>query len=180
MPIFYGNTGNMFDIKLARDMTLKGTNKQKKTQEGEGSILLHRPFILLIDDDDEQLMVFKFLLQENEAGCDVITAKSGFDALEILSDVHVDLVICDINMPNMSGRELISHIRNGNSFVNLPIIAFSAGGSMQIEREALDCGADIFCPKTNAKLLLKDVAKLLDNLDTSMELLAQIRLRFEH
>lgn len=65
--------------------------------------------ILLIDDEDLVVKSINKLLQKE--GYEVITCKSGTEALEKLKADVVDLIICDIQMPNMTGIDTVKKIR---------------------------------------------------------------------
>lgn len=69
----------------------------------------NKPKVLVVDDDGEILDQMKILV--GTLNVDVITARSGKDAFEILKDQVVDLIISDEKMNGMSGTELLKHIR---------------------------------------------------------------------
>jgi CheY-like chemotaxis protein len=69
------------------------------------------PKKIMVVDDENNLRELVRLILENE-GYEVITAIDGNDCLEKLKDVKPDLVLVDMMMPNMSGRELCEKIRS--------------------------------------------------------------------
>ena len=133
------------------------------------------PFVLLIDDDEDQLFLFRALLEREN--CVVVTATSAEAALDILRDVHIDLVVCDVNMPRTDGRQFISRVRKASDLTRLPVIAFSALPDYA-EEDLLACGADVFCYKAETRNLLRQVAQLLSQNTATMSLLSQVRDRF--
>lgn len=112
--------------------------------------------ILLIDDDEDQLLLFQTLLRQTEAT--VLTARSAKEGFEMLGEVRPDLVICDVLMPNVSGRDFMRQLRSNALTKHLPVIAFSTL-PRDVESEILSCGADSFCSKTEARKLIRE-AKL--------------------
>jgi CheY-like chemotaxis protein len=65
--------------------------------------------ILVVDDDESVRDVFTLMLREK--GYEVATAENGFDALLKLKEVVIpDVIISDLNMPEMSGFEFLSHL----------------------------------------------------------------------
>lgn len=96
---------------------------------------MHR--ILVIDDDSQVLK----MLQEMLSGYDVIAVDSGARGLEVLAGERVDLVICDVFMPEMNGLEVIRRIRKDRPGVR--IIALSGGRFRRIDslKEAEQLGA---------------------------------------
>lgn len=151
------------------------SNKLPKKKSGIHGMI--SPLLLLVDDDDDQLLVFKTLLERLE--CDVITASSATEALGILHDLHVDVVVCDLNMPQMSGQEFMQKVRKLGDLRRLPVIAFSADTAKD-PKGVLDCGADYFCAKTRTSELLGQVKQVLGDIDTNTGLLAQVQERFTH
>lgn len=95
--------------------------------------------ILVVDDsDDTREMMAKLL--ELEA-YNVITAEDGLVGLNKAETEQPDLIITDINMPNLNGIEMIKMIRGQSPVREVPILAITAYGS-SVAAEALAAGAD--------------------------------------
>lgn len=77
--------------------------------------------ILVVDDDEQIRMVSEQLLSAR--GYEVRTASNGFEALALMRSVLPDLIISDLNMPSMSGFELLSVVRR--RFPHIPVIAIT-------------------------------------------------------
>ncbi|MEI7907236.1 MAG: response regulator [Bacteroidota bacterium] len=93
--------------------------------------------ILVVDDS---ATVRKFVsVSLSMQGFRVVTAEDGMDALEKLPREHVDLIITDLNMPNMSGIELIARLKD--RLPETPIVVISGTADMQSAIEAIRCGA---------------------------------------
>ena len=78
--------------------------------------------ILLVDDSDMVLALLSFQLQ-GEGYC-VIEAGDGKQASQFFDGRSIDLVITDLNMPNMNGLELISLIRTTEGYQYMPVVLF--------------------------------------------------------
>src|SRR5579884_4091753 len=117
-----------------------------------------RPQILLVDDEASILDSVGMLL--TSAGYDVASAKDGFDALLHLKKVLPDLIISDLNMPQMSGFEFLSVVRR--RFPHIPVIAISGAFDSP---EAVPGGviADAFYAKGQhePEALLHTIAELI-------------------
>ena len=101
--------------------------------------------ILVVDDQDTILEIVRdFLLSEEYV---VITARSGAEALDILGDTSVDLLITDLGMDGMSGWELIEEVRR----IGIPIKILAMS----------ELGTDDYFLKSNMNLLLDKVRALL-------------------
>jgi CheY-like chemotaxis protein len=91
--------------------------------------LAERAFeILLVDDDDGDIMIIEEALAERELNRGLTVAHDGVDALEILHDPDrtlPDLIILDLNMPRMNGRELLAEIKNDRSLRHIPVVVLT-------------------------------------------------------
>jgi len=95
--------------------------------------------ILIVDDsEDTREMMTKLLELESFK---VITARDGNTGLDAASDEQPDMIITDINMPNMNGIEMIKRLRSLPNVKHVPIMAITAYGN-GVAQEALDAGAD--------------------------------------
>ena len=95
--------------------------------------------ILAVDDSQTMRDMISFTLK-NE-GFDVITAVDGKDAVGTLSDQTVDLVITDINMPNMDGIELVRTLRTDARFKATPILILTTESGDAKKQEGKAAGA---------------------------------------
>lgn len=111
---------------------------------------------LLIAEDDlfNRLLVVSMLAKNKEI--EVLEAKDGEEALSILMDQHIDIVLLDIHMPKMNGLETLEEIQRIDRLVNIPILVIS---SDEIEKkQSLALGANEFIPKPfNLKALEKQI-----------------------
>jgi len=110
-----------------------------KTIEGR------KPHILIVDDS---LSVRKFLSGVlGKHSLEVDTAKNGQSALEMLSQKSYDLMITDLEMPQVSGYELIEQIRSDSQYDKLPIIVLTGRASKHIQQHSMKLGANEFVIK---------------------------------
>ena len=93
--------------------------------------------ILVAEDDLALLAVTKTLL--SECGATVHAAKDGREALNLLADHPFDLVLSDIQMPNVDGLELLAAIRAKDA--KLPVVLFVTGQAQVDEAESIRLGA---------------------------------------
>jgi CheY-like chemotaxis protein len=119
--------------------------------------------VLVVDDDPEQLKFLSKIIER--AGYKVIPADSATEALGMLEDKQVDLIVSDYKMPEMNGFEFLQAIRSvdGNwGPHDIPVIMLTACGD-DLEFVALERGADMFCEKFRAdSLLVKQIRFLLE------------------
>lgn len=98
--------------------------------------------VLIIEDDNDINVLIQKLLQREKFN--VISAFSGTEG-KLLIDIHkVDLVICDLMLPGLSGEKVIEYIRDK---YNIPIIALTAKGSLEDKTNVFELGADDYITK---------------------------------
>ena len=89
---------------------------------------------------------------------EVVEAANGFEALRVLPREKVDLVITDINMPDINGLELVNFIKQNPNYQNTPLFIISTEGSDRDREKGLALGVDAylvkpFSPKTLQNLI---------------------------
>lgn len=100
--------------------------------------------ILLAEDDTLTTKSLTYFLKAKEH--EVVNAKDGEIAIEILKKDSFDLIITDLNMPRKGGMELIQIIRN-DLHLDTPVIVLTASGTEQSEVDAFAIGANEFISK---------------------------------
>ena len=119
--------------------------------------------ILLVDDSEVDLLLMEGLLKQS-IGFEMIWAENGRQALSRIKEWKVDLVVSDLQMPEMDGLELVQRVRQAHP--QLPVILTTAVGSEDIAAEALSQGAAGYVPKSQlSKLLVPTVRNALSHLD---------------
>ena len=114
--------------------------------------------ILVVEDNKSLLRLMKTRLEQ--AGYKVLQAQNGQEALEILEDQQVDLMISDIMMPLMDGFELIESLREAN--FNLPILMVTAKEGFEDKEKGFRLGTDDYMVKPiNMNEMILRVAALL-------------------
>jgi len=96
--------------------------------------------VLIVDDSSTmRKIISRSLRQAGLPVDDIYEAGDGIEGLSALGDKKVDLILSDINMPNMDGLEFIKQVRaNGNS---VPIVMITTEGGEDIIKEAISSGA---------------------------------------
>lgn len=90
---------------------------------------------ILIADDSPAMRAMLVSTIEMLGDYRIVEASSGFEALRLLPREKVDLILTDINMPDINGLELISYLRNNSNYLSIPVFIISTEGSQKdIER----------------------------------------------
>jgi len=106
-----------------------------------------RPRRVLLADDALTTRTLERLLLES-AGYEVITAVDGRDAWTRLREARVDVVVSDVEMPNMDGFELVRAIRASDTHARLPVVLVTGLASEADRHRGLDAGADAYVVKS--------------------------------
>ncbi len=104
-----------------------------------------RKKILLIDDDESILLAVSRVL--TVSGFEVVTASGGVAGLEMSHSAQPDAVVCDVNMPDMEGFEVLQRVRADPATVTLPFILLTSADERENVRKAMQMGADDFISK---------------------------------
>jgi two-component system chemotaxis response regulator CheY len=102
---------------------------------------------ILVADDSPTTRGLIVSTLEEQGDVEVFEAANGFEALRILPREKVDLVITDINMPDINGLELVSFIRSNPLYKNIPLIIISTEGSSRDREKGLALGANSYLVK---------------------------------
>jgi type IV pilus assembly protein PilB len=103
------------------------------------------PRVLIVEDDPVQTRLARALLEKN--GFDVVEADNGLTAWERLGAGGISLVLTDLRMPELDGRQLVTRIRGTVATAAIPVIVLTAVGEEAIEVELLEAGADDYIRK---------------------------------
>lgn len=118
--------------------------------------------VILIADDSPTIRKF-VAVALSVKGYEIITCSDGMEALEKLPNNKIDLLITDLNMPNVDGFQLIRSIRSNEEYKDLPIIVLSSLGNNEDIHRGLECGANSYLIKPfDPKRVLYEVSKYLN------------------
>jgi two-component system chemotaxis response regulator CheY len=101
----------------------------------------------MIADDSAAMRAMLVSVVESLDDYRVVEASSGFDALRLLPREHVDLILTDVNMPNINGLELISYLRNNSNYRHIPVFIISTEGSAKDIEKGKLLGANEYVVK---------------------------------
>jgi two-component system chemotaxis response regulator CheY len=100
---------------------------------------------LIVDDSSAMRAFVRATLEE--CGAEVQEASSGFEALRVLPRKRFDLVIVDINMPDINGLELVSFMRQSEAHKDTPLVIISTEATERDRDRGLKLGADAYLSK---------------------------------
>jgi DNA-binding response OmpR family regulator len=119
-----------------------------------------RPLVLVADDDDDILLLVAFRLER--AGCEVITARSGDEALKLAIERTPDLAVLDVMMPGLDGYGVTRELRRTEQTSEIPVILLTARTEEADVARGMAAGADDYVKKPfDARDLRERVQRLL-------------------
>ena len=142
------------DINNKKDETTMEVSPEEQEQEFDTS----RYNILIVEDDREMRILLGKELSENY---NILLASNGKEALGIIEDKRVDMVISDIMMPIMDGCELCNAIKSDLDTSHIPVILLTAAVGIDTHIKTLRVGADGYIEKPFSMTLVKETAASL-------------------
>jgi two-component system chemotaxis response regulator CheY len=122
---------------------------------------------VLIVEDSATMRGFITAALESGGPFEVTQAKSGFDALKLLPRSAYDLIISDVNMPDINGLELVKYIRVSEKHGRTPLILISTDGRAVDRERGLKLGANAYLTKPfQPEELLDTVRRLFEGQKT--------------
>jgi signal transduction histidine kinase/DNA-binding response OmpR family regulator len=131
-------------------------------EESEVTSKKHSSETVLIVEDNEELLAF--ILGRLRDFYEVIGVTNGSEALSVIGEVGIDLIISDIMMPDMDGFELCHTIKSDIEHSHIPIILLTAKHDLQSKIKGLESGADAYIEKPfSVNYLISQIQSLLTN-----------------
>ncbi len=101
--------------------------------------------ILIVEDNDLNLKLFRDLLAAH--GYDTIETKDGMEAIRLTKAKHPDLILMDIQLPEVSGLDVTRKLKAEETICNIPIIAVTAFAMKDDEEKILAAGCEAYISK---------------------------------
>lgn len=168
--ILTGDMVNIFLLSLPihQDREIKliqyDTNEAEQVETAETAApetAQPKPVLLLVEDNQE---ILRYLSKELSFYGLIETATNGKEALEVLYDKQIHVIISDIMMPVMDGIALCKKVKTDFNLSHIPIILLTAKNSLESKIEGLEVGADAYIEKPfSVEHLLAQTQNLLSN-----------------
>ncbi len=113
--------------------------------------------IMVIDDSKTIRRTAENLLKK--AGCEVVTATDGFEALSLVADHHPDLIFVDIMMPRLDGYQTCALIKNNKAYSDTPVIMLSSKDGLFDRAKGRLAGSDQYLTKPFSRDELLDAIR---------------------
>lgn len=104
--------------------------------------------ILIVDDEPNIVILMEQALEDlEEEGVELLTARNGLEALEIIKTEKPDLVFLDVMMPKLSGLEVCRMVKQDLQMTAVYIVMLTAKGQEFDKQKGMDVGADLYLTK---------------------------------
>ena len=131
--------------------------------------------ILVVDDNDLNCLMVKNAIQQEY---EVFIVNSGEEAISFLEQELVDLILMDIEMPNMNGIETVEIIKQNERLSKIPIIFLTADSDPETEAGCLACGGDDFIRKPFVPVVMKNrINRIIEVYELRKDLEIQLEKR---
>ncbi len=101
--------------------------------------------ILIVEDNDLNLKLFRDLLSAH--GYETIETKEGLEAINITREQHPDLILMDIQLPEISGLDITRRLKSDDAICGIPIVAVTAFAMKDDEEKILAAGCEAYISK---------------------------------
>ena len=134
--------------RTPRDQAMRAAAEARSAAQA-----VRRSRVLIVDDSLSVRRAVAMLLEDH--GYDVLQARDGLEAAKALESMRPDVLITDLEMPNMNGLELCAHLRSRSELAALPVIMITSRSMDKHRRQALTVGVDVYLtkPYTDQELL---------------------------
>ena len=133
--VYTTNDRNMYVI----DTETKEVAEETPEKEGQ-----RKENILIVEDNAD---IRQYLSEELGKSYHILTAENGEEALSIVKEQEIDLILTDVMMPVMDGLQLCKQIKQNLRTCHIPVIILSAKTDLKEQLEGLQVGADDYIPK---------------------------------
>ncbi len=120
---------------------------------------MHR--ILIVEDSSTMRSLLAAAFESLTEPCKITEVASGFEALAALPRASFDLIVTDINMPDINGLELVSFVKSNETYRSIPLVIVSTEGSDRDRDKGLSLGADAYLVKPFDPEELRQIAQEL-------------------
>lgn len=140
------NIGTTFTVTLPIEQVQAQETVQPNAVRYNADFLKGKQ-ILIVDDIDNNRFVIKETLKFFHPDVEILEVENGKQALDILTTTYPDLVIMDLDMPEMNGFEALSEIRKNKKTKNLKVVASTASVVANNEADFMSFGFNAYLPK---------------------------------
>jgi len=111
--------------------------------------------ILYVEDDPVNARLVRRML--SDSGYELLETADGLEGLRIAAEEIPDLILMDVNLPNISGLDITRRLKSDRKLAHIPVIALTANTLIKDREEALKAGCNGYLPKPISRVELNKV-----------------------
>lgn len=116
--------------------------------------------ILYIEDNPQNMRLVRKILKH--AGYEMLEAEDGLTGLRVARETRPDLILMDVNLPDIDGLEATARLKSDAAMASIPVIALTANAMVGDREKAMEAGCDGYLPKPISRQeLLKTVVEFI-------------------
>ncbi|TSC93348.1 MAG: signal transduction histidine kinase [Candidatus Berkelbacteria bacterium Licking1014_7] len=116
-------------------------------EELKGKIKHFDKWVLIVDDDKQLKEIYQREFEKQKVG--VLDAETGFEAIDIIKNREINVVLMDLLMPGLKGLEVLEILQKDKKTKNIPVITCSALAKKMVAKKALAGGAKLHLGKSD-------------------------------
>lgn len=113
--------------------------------------------LLVVEDNTFNMRLIEDILEPLQH--DIIEAKNGLDAVEMLRHERPDLILLDVLLPGMNGIDVLKHIKGNPQLADIPVVVMTASGDSSVHRQCVEAGCNGFVLRPFTRKVLLDALK---------------------
>ncbi|HEU0111356.1 MAG TPA: response regulator [Flavisolibacter sp.] len=122
-------------------------------------------YFLYAEDDEDDVVLLKDMLKLSGSANEIVAVKDGFEAISYLQSVqkggtYPSLIILDINMPRMNGRETLEFLKTDDIYCLIPVLMFSVNNTEEHINFCAQMGTEIVSKPTNFDAWFQAIKKI--------------------
>jgi CheY-like chemotaxis protein len=128
--------------------------------------MLQHPFMLIADDDEDDIYLLDSAFKESRLKVKVDFVLNGQEVFKYLDTIRgnnplPDLIVLDLNMPLLSGRDTLLRLKDDSRYKNIPVVILTTSNSEKEKAQCLEIGAALYLFKSSGFDKIVSTAKYL-------------------
>ena len=118
--------------------------------------------VMIVDDSELMRNTVKSTFKGVKIPTNILEAEDGEDAMQVIKNNKIDLILLDWNMPNLSGIDFLKQVRGIDAYKEIPVIMITSEASKLNVVEAIKAGVSAYITKPiNSSILLEKISQFL-------------------
>ena len=128
------------------------------------------PYFLYVDDDEDDIVLLKDMLELSDSHSNFVSVKNGFEAIQFLQGIKKghpfpSLILMDIQMPRLNGKETLELLKSDDLYCLIPVLMFAASPDNEFSGYFSKMQTDVIPKPANFKSWKKTIEKINSYLD---------------